>query len=164
MRFAVTHCLLASLAAGTAAAQANVRIEPVHLQGPRILEQQTASAAIRDYLRAWRTLGTAMEQNRSDLLGAEFVGTAQDKLAETVDEQIKLGLSTHYQDQAHDIQIIFYSPEGLSIELIDTVKYDLQVLDGGKPIANQHTQARYHVILTPTAAQWKVRVFQGQSG
>lgn len=163
LKFILTFCLFTNAAAGSAVAQASVRVEPANLQGPRILEQQTASAVIRDYLQSWRSLNAAMEQNRTDLLDTDFVGTARDKLAETVQQQATLGLDTRYQDRAHDIQIVFYSPEGLSIELTDTVDYDQQVLDHGKPITSQRMHARYLVVLTPTESRWKVRVFQAQS-
>jgi hypothetical protein len=163
LKLMLTFCLFTDAAAGSAIAQANVRVEPASVQGPRILEQQTASAAIRDYLQAWHSLSAAMEQNRTDLLDADFTGTALDKLGETVQQQATIGLNTRYQDRAHDIQIVFYSPEGLSIELTDTVDYDQQVLDHGKPITSQAMHARYLVVLTPTEARWKVRVFQAQS-
>jgi hypothetical protein len=156
-----TLCVLVFTAANQAAAQASVRIEPsADLQGIRVLEKQTASAAIRDYLQSWKNLRTALEQNRADSLDTVFVGTARDKLGETVREQTASGLSTRYRDSSHDIQIVFYSPEGLSIELTDTVEYDVQVLDHGKSITSQHMRSRYIVVLTPAEARWKVRVFQ----
>jgi hypothetical protein len=157
-------CVLAFTGANHAAAQANVRIEPpVAQQGARILEEQTASAAIRDYLQSWKSLSAALEQNRADLLNPDFSGTARDKLGETVQEQDGAGLSAQYQDSSHDIQIVFYSPEGLSIELTDTVEYDMQVMDHGKSIANQHMRSRYIVVLTPAEARWKVHVFQAMN-
>ena len=163
-RFLPAFFIVAAAAANYAAAQTNVRIEPsISLNGPRVLEQQTASAAIRNYLESWHSLSAALEQNRADLLDADFTGTARDKLGETVQEQSGAGLTTHYQDTSHDIQIVFYSPEGLSIELTDTVEYDVQVLDHGKPVTSQHMRSHYVVVLTPTEAQWKVRIFQAQT-
>jgi hypothetical protein len=148
--------------ANRAGAQADVRIEPLaDLQGPRVLEEQTASAAIRDYLQSWQGLSAALVQNRADLLDTYFAGTARDKLGEAVQEQAAAELSTQYQVSSHDIQIVFYSPEGLSLQLTDTVEYDVQVLDHGKSITSQHMRSRYIVVLTPTEARWKVRVFQG---
>jgi hypothetical protein len=153
--------VLAFATANQVAAQANVRIEPSAApQGPRVLEEQTASAAIRDYLQSWQTLGAALEQNRTDLLGTCFAGTALDKLGETVQEQVVAGLRTRYQVSSHDIQIVFYSPEGLSIELTDTAEYDMQVLVDGKPMTSQHMRVRYIVVLTPAEARWKVHIFQ----
>jgi hypothetical protein len=161
LKFLPALCVLVFATANQAAAQANVRIEPpADLQGPRVLEEQTASAAIRDYLQSWQSLSAALEQNRADLLDTYFAGTARDKLGETVQEQAGAGLGTQYRDSSHDIQIVFYSPEGLSIELTDTVEYDVQVLDHGKPITSQHMRTRYIVVLTPAEARWKVRVFE----
>jgi hypothetical protein len=159
LSISILMCTLASYAAG----QASVRIEPhTNLEGPRVLEDQTASAAVRDYLQSWHSLSAALEQNRADLLDADFVGTALDKLDDTVQEQAKLGLSAKYQDGSHDIQIVFYSPEGLSLELTDTVEYDMQVFDHGKLLTTQHVHARYVVVITPTESRWKVRIFQAQ--
>ncbi|MGD0910795.1 MAG: hypothetical protein ABR928_02810 [Terracidiphilus sp.] len=150
--------------ASQAASQANVRIEPpAAQQGPRELQEQTASAAIRDYLQSWQSLSAALKQNRSDLLSTYFAGTALDKLGETMQEQVRAGLSTGYKVSSHDIQIVFYSPEGLSIELTDTVEYDMKVLEHGKLIANQHMRTRYIAVLTPAVEQWKVRVFQAMN-
>jgi hypothetical protein len=161
LKFLPALFVLAYTTASHAAPDANVRIEPpADLQGPRILEEQTASAAIRNYLQSWQSLSAALEQNRADLLDMDFAGTARDKLGETVQEQANTGLSTQYRCRSHDIQIVFYSPEGLSIQLTDTVEYDMQVLDHGKSIATQHMRTRYIVVLTPAETRWKVRVFQ----
>jgi hypothetical protein len=150
-------------AAGVAAAQPTVRVEPAHLNTQRPLADETAKAAIRDYLESWQSLGAALEQNRTDLLDADFVGDARDKLGETIQEQAKLGIRTRYEDRAHDVQIVFYSPEGLSIELIDTVVYDAQLLDHDKQQTKQQVHARYIVVLTPAELRWRVRVLQSQT-
>jgi hypothetical protein len=164
MRILPAAVILLSATTSLLAAQANVRIEPpVNLQGPRVLEAQTASVVIRDYLQSWNSMSAAFEHGRSDLLDADFVGEAHDKLAKTVQEQMALGIGTQYRDTSHDIQIVFYSPEGLSIELTDAVDYDVQVQDHDKEIANQHMHTRYVVVLTPTESRWKVRVFQAQN-
>jgi hypothetical protein len=142
------------------AAQATVHLEPVNLQGPRHLEDQSQAAVVRDYLRAWQGLRAALEQNRPELLDADFIGTAKDKLAGTIKQQSDLGLRTQYQDRSHDLQILFYSPDGLSIELADKVEYDVQVIDHNKVVSTQRESARYLVVLTPAEVSWKVRVFQ----
>jgi hypothetical protein len=153
--------VVAFATANHAAAQPSVRIEPpAAQQGPRVLAEQTAASAIRDYLQSWQSLSAALEQNRADLLNTDFSGTARDKLGETIQEQVGAGLSTHYRDSSHDIQIVFYSPEGLSIELTDTVEYDMQVFDHGKSITSEHMRTRYIVVMTPAEARWKVHVFQ----
>lgn len=142
--------------------QPAVRVEPTNSVGPRALEKQTESAVIQDYVQAWRGLSAALEQNRPDLLDPDFVGTAKEKLTDTIREQATLGISTRYRDTAHDLQLAFYSPEGLSIQLLDTVEYDVQILDHEKLQATQHVRARYVAVLTPTEVRWKVRVFQAR--
>jgi hypothetical protein len=142
-------------------AQATVRVEPANLQGPRSLPEQTGTAAIHDYLRSWQSLSAAFEQNRADLLDPAFVGTARSKLALAIQQQATLGISTRYQDRSHDLQIVFYSPDGLSIELVDKVEYDVQVLDHTRVKTTQHLNARYVIVVTPAEVRWRVRVFQG---
>lgn len=140
--------------------QPSVRIEHADSVGPRALEKQTEAAVIRDYLQAWSSLSDAFEQNRVDLLDRDFTGSAKDKLANTIREQAKLGIYTRYRASAHDLQLVFYSPEGMSIQLIDRVEYDVQIVDGKKAQATHHVRARYVAVLTPTEVRWKVRVFQ----
>jgi hypothetical protein len=153
-------CSLLSANPAMGSAQATVRVEPPNLQGPRALPEQTGTAAIRDYLQSWQNLRAALEQNRADLLDPAFVGTARDKLAETIQQQTALGMHTRYQDRAHDIQIVFYSPEGLSIELTDNAEYDLQIIDNDRVKTTQHISVRYVIVLTPAEVRWRVRVFQ----
>ena len=76
---AVIACsVLAALFVG-ASDQPRVRVEPTDSVGPRTLEKQTETAVVRDYLQAWHSLSGALEQNRVDLLNADFVGTAKEK-------------------------------------------------------------------------------------
>jgi hypothetical protein len=139
-----------------------VLVEPADSVGPRTLDKQTENAVIRDYLEAWGSFSDAFGQNQAALLDRDFTGAAREKLADTIREQAKLGIHTRYQDSAHDLQLVFYSPEGLSIQLIDTVEYDVQILDGQKVLPTQHVRARYVAVLTPTEVRWKVRVFQAE--
>ena len=153
--------LSAALGAATLAmGQATVHVEPYHLEGPRPLQQQTADAVIRDYLESWQSMRTALGQNSAAALDRDFVGDAKDKLARTVQQQSRMDIRSEYADRSHDIQIVFYSPEGLSVELTDNVEYDVQIIDHGKPEATQHVSTRYVVVLTPTEVRWRVRVFQ----
>jgi len=156
----VCSLLAAILALGSD--QPAVRVGPTNSVGPRPLEKQTETAVIRDYLQAWRSMSAALEQNRADLLDPDFIGTAKEKLADTIREQAKLGIHTRYQDSAHDLQLVFYSPEGLSIQLVDAVEYDVQILDRKAVVTTQHVRARYVAVLTPTEVRWKVRVFQAE--
>jgi hypothetical protein len=140
--------------------QPAVRIANPDSVGPRTLEPQTRTAVVRDYLAAWQSLSRALNENNAHLLDTEFTGVAREKLSDTIADQQKLGLRTLYQDRKHDINIVFYSPEGLSIQLLDTVEYDVQVLDHDKPQATQHVRTQYLAVLTPTEVRWKVRIFQ----
>lgn len=142
--------------------QPAVRVAPTDSVGPRHLDKQTETAVIRNYLEAWHSLSGAFEQNRADLLDLDFTGIAKEKLADTIREQAKLGMHTRYQDSSHDVQLVFYSPEGLSIQLIDTVEYDVQIVDGKTVQTTQHVRAKYIAVLTPTEVRWKVRVFQAE--
>lgn len=152
-----------ALAVGLQAQQPSVKEEPPALMGSRPLEKQTETSVIRDYLQAWHTLGTAMQTNQPDALDGSFIGTAHDKLAATLNAQISAGLHTRYQDISHDLQFVFYSTEGQSIELVDTVQYDEQISSAAGNCPVQHVNARYVVVLTPSDVQWRVRVFEGAS-
>jgi hypothetical protein len=159
LRWALVICAIAA-ASLTGSAQATVHLNQPDVSGTRTLQDQTATAAIRNYIQAWQGLGAALEQNRVDLLDRDFVGTAKDKLADTIRQQSAAGIQTKYQDLAHDIQIVFYSPEGLSLELTDSVEYDVQILDHDKSVGTQKVRARYIVVMTPAETRWRVRVLQ----
>jgi hypothetical protein len=153
--------LVALLCSG--AAPPSVRVAPMDSVGPRPIERQTQSSLVRDYLEAWQTLGSALHQNREALLDQYFVGVAKEKLADTIRDQQKLGIQSIYRDEAHDIEVAFYSPEGLSIQLLDNAEYVVEVREHGKTVGIQHVKARYVAVLTPTESKWKVRVFQAGS-
>ncbi|MGC2620811.1 MAG: hypothetical protein WA414_17325 [Acidobacteriaceae bacterium] len=142
--------------------QPSVQVLPPDLHGSRPLEAQTATAVVRDYLESWQKFSAALDANQSDLLDPDFVGTAREKLAATIATQAKIGIRTHYQDLSHNLQIVFYSPEGQSLEMLDTVEYDVQIFDHDKQVATQHVKARYVVVMTPAEVRWKVRVFQAE--
>lgn len=153
-------CTFMTATSGFASPQASVHVEPADPQGSRALQQQTGATAIRDYVQSWQNLRDALEENRENLLDQDFVGVARDKLAGTIRQQATLGIHTRYQDRSHDVQIVFCSPDGLSIELKDTVEYEVQITDHDKPQTPQRVRAHYIVVLTPTEVRWKVRVFQ----
>ena len=159
-RLLPTICLLA-VPSVLWAAQPSVHVEPPRLNGSRTIEQQTGTAVVRDYLQSWKSLDAAMAQNSPHLLDGDFAGTAKVKLTATIQEQSKLGIHARYRDLSHDLQFVFYSPEGLSIQLIDNVVYEEQVLDhANKILAQKQMRARYIVVLTPAQTRWKVRIFQ----
>ena len=123
--FLLASCLTVALL-GSGFEQSDMRVQSTASVGPRTLEKQTETSVIRDYQQAWQSLSAALEENRPDLLDADFVGIAKEKLTNTIQDQEKLGIQTRYRDRNHDIKLIFYSPEGLSIQLVDTVDYDVQ--------------------------------------
>jgi hypothetical protein len=138
-----------------------VRVAPMDSVGPREVEDQTRSSVIRDYLQGWKMMDEALGQNRADLLDSTFVGKAREKLATTIQEQQKIGIQTGYLPRSHDIKVVFYSPEGLSIQLFDDVEYDVEIRKDGQSIASNHVRARYVAVLSPTETRWKVRILQG---
>jgi hypothetical protein len=156
-------CASIVLASGMAAAQPEVTVDTSQLKGPRPLEEQTKAAAIRDYLESWQGMSDTFLQNRADILDEYFVGTAKEKLANAIDEQAKVGIHTRYQDRAHHIQFLFYSPEGLSIELADDADYDVQVFDHDKAVSTVPASAHFIIVLTPSEVRWRVRIMQADS-
>ena len=157
------HFLFQATPSALPADEPTVRVEAPKPQRSRVLEKQTADAVVRDYLRSWQNMRAALEQNRPGLLDGSFVGAALDKLKGTLQQQADSGMHTSYQDRAHDLQIVFYSPDGLSIQLLDNVAYDQQVFDHGKLLATERVHQRYVVVLTPTEVRWLVRVMQPEA-
>jgi hypothetical protein len=159
-RSVVMMCTVLAAMSAICAAQADVRTEPADNREPRHLQEQTQSAAVRDYLKAWQSLRTALDRNDAALLEPDFVGIAQEKLAATVNQQAALGVHTRYRDKSHDIKIVFDSPEGLSLELTDDVQYDVEMLARDTVHTTRQVRAHYVVVLTPAEVRWRVRVFQ----
>ena len=132
--------------------------------GPRQMEDTTQRALAHDYATAWQAMAQALEQNRADLLSANFIGTANDKLTATIQQQRKSGLRQHIVDQGHTVDAIFYSPEGSAIELHDTAHLQLQAMDGNTVVHSQDATVHYVVLLTAAENSWKVRVLQAVPG
>ena len=138
----------------------SVRIDPPQLQGSRPLEPQTEKSVVRDYLESWKSMQQALDQNQPARLDPEFIGAAKDKLTDTINAQAKMGIHTRYQDRSHHLQIVFYSPEGLSIQMIDNVEYQQDVVSKDKVLASKTMHQRYLVVLTPSEVRWQVRILQ----
>jgi hypothetical protein len=136
--------------------------EPADSAGPRVLEKQTRASVERDYVQAWRSLGQAFSENRPDLLDGYFVGIAKEKLADAIREQQNLKMQTVYSEPTHDFKIVFYSPDGLSIQLVDKLEYWLDIRDQERVVGRQQVRARYVVVMTPTETRWKVRILQAE--
>jgi hypothetical protein len=127
---------------------------------PRQVEDATEKAVARDYAAAWQSMAEALDQNRPDLLSANFIGTASDRLAETIQQQKQTGLHRRYVDRGHKVQAVFYSSEGSAMELHDTAQLQIQLLDGDKVVASRDLTAQYVVLMTAAENSWKVRVLQ----
>ncbi len=128
--------------------------------GPREMEDATRASIARAYSRAWQTLAQAMEQNRADLLDASFLGAAREHLAQAIADQSKNGMRRRYVDRGHKVEVLFYSPEGLSVQLRDRAQYEVEVLDGDSVIQREQVTVNYIALLTPTEVTWKVRALQ----
>jgi hypothetical protein len=131
---------------------------------PRQVEEATQQAIVRDYSKAWQNMTQALEQNRADLLGASFTGTARDKLAKAVADQKHEGLKRKYVDKGHRLEVIFYSLEGSALQLRDTAQVEVQLLDGSKVVHSEGVTLHYVALLTPTENSWKVRMLEAVPG
>jgi hypothetical protein len=127
---------------------------------PRQVEDTTQKAVARDYATAWEAMADALAQNRADLLSANFIGTANEKLAATIQQQKKAGLHQQIVDRGHVVEAVFYSTEGSAIELHDTAHLELQLLDGSKVIHSEDATVHYVALLTAAENSWKVRVLE----
>ena len=127
---------------------------------PRQVEALTERSILRDYKFAWTILAQALESNSLAPLNGSFTGSASTWLAETVKNQQHVGLTSHYSNQNHQLEAVFYAPEGDVIELHDTATYDLQIFDGSKSIHDEHVTVHYVVLMTPGADRWVIRQLQ----
>ena len=127
---------------------------------PREMEDNTEKAVLRDYTRAWQSLATALSGNNSAALANDFIGQAQDELQQRVSEQQKTGLHTRYIDHGHNLQAVFYSQDGSAMQLRDSARLEVQLLDGDKVIHSDQFTQNYLVVMTTGENRWKVRVLQ----
>ncbi|MCU1308369.1 MAG: hypothetical protein JWN45_3064 [Acidobacteriaceae bacterium] len=132
--------------------------------GPREVEETTQKAIQRQYSAAWKNMAVALKENRTDLLDQSFVGSVRDQLAKEIEQQKKTGISTRYIDRGHQVNVVFYSPEGTALELRDTADIEHQVLDGIKVIHSEQLRQQYLVIFTLVEDKWKVRIMQAVPG
>ena len=127
---------------------------------PREVEPATAQAVQRDYTHAWQSLISALEEDRADRLSEDFIGDAQQQWREAIRTQQQTGLSRRIVDHGHQVRISFYSPDGSSIEAIDTADLEIEYRDGSRILSSERVQAHYLVLLTPAESSWKIRVLQ----
>jgi hypothetical protein len=155
-------CCFAVNAVAESVEQPAVQVEVSQSFGPRPLEDQTKDAVVRDYLKSWSRMSQALAENNTGALDTAFTGMAKEKLAGVVGQQQKANITTNYRDELHHLKFVFYSPEGLSIQLVDDAEYDVELSDHGRTQATQHVKARYVAVLTPTEVSWKVRILQAE--
>ncbi len=151
--------LAGSFSSGAADSSVGLQLD-VSKAGPRAVESETEQVILRDYRFAWTSIAQALEVNTLDPLEGPFVGVAKKELQDRVSSQRRTGLSTHYREQNHKVQAVFYAPEGDVIELHDTAEYQVQVMDGNKPIHDEHVVAHYVVLMNPAADRWVIRQLQ----
>jgi hypothetical protein len=161
-----TLSLLMALPLGLNAADDSSAASKVTVQldarkaGPRSVENLTEHAIVRDYRSAWTSMSHALESNILDPIDVPFVGDAKRVLHDTVISQQRSGVSQRFTEQNHQLEAVFYAPEGDAIELHDTATYQQQVLDGSKSIQDQRVIMHYVVLMTPSADRWVVRQMQ----
>lgn len=127
---------------------------------PRAVEPLTERSILRDYRFAWSSLAQALQFNTVDPLAGAFSGEAADWLRRTVASQQDSHLTRRYADQSHQLEAVFYAPEGDVMELHDTAQYELQILDGDKTVHQERVTVHYVVLMTPGADRWVVRQLQ----
>ncbi len=128
--------------------------------GPRAVESLTERGILRDYRFAWTSMAQALESNTVDPLVGAFSGEAMQWLRQTVASQQKSGLTRRYLDQSHQLEVVFYAPEGDVMELHDTAQYQLQLRDGDTSIYDERVVVHYVVLMTPGADRWVIRQLQ----
>jgi hypothetical protein len=124
------------------------------------LEDLTRNAVKRDYAKAWSTMAEVMNDNNAGKIEGDFTGVAADKLTSAVEQQARSGMHRRYVDRGHKVDVLFYSPDGSSIQLRDTAQLEIQLLDGDKVLHSDHVTRQYISLMTPTEVRWKVRVLQ----
>jgi hypothetical protein len=154
--FVVATCVLAI---GQSLPQ--VQVPEVHLDaeglGPRPIEQLTGTTLARHYALAWSDLAEALDSNRAEGLGEEFVGFAKDRFTRRIAEQKQTGVHVRIVDRGHRLKAIFYSSDGTVMQLFDEAQFEIQTFDGDKLLDTQSAPHRYMVLMTPGADRWYVR-------
>lgn len=153
--------LTIGIATSSYAADPGVQVQlDIKKAEPRTVESLTEKGILRDYRFAWTSMAQALESNTLDPLEGPFAGDARQLLRSEVLNQQKSNLSRRYSAQNHRLEAVFYSPEGDVMELHDTAEYQLQFLDSGKVLNDEHVVVHYIVLMTPAADRWVIREFQ----
>ncbi len=159
--FAAVFVLLLAAAPGSSAADAAIQVQlNTKKAAPRAIESLTERGILRDYRFAWTSMAQALQFNTFDPLEGPFAGDAKQWLRQTIVSQQQSGLSRRYADQNHQLEAVFYAPEGDVVELHDTAHYHLQIVDGDKTIHDENVIVHYVVLMTPGADRWVIRQLQ----
>jgi hypothetical protein len=150
----VVLTLLSSLLAADNPPQVTLDVSKA---SPRSVEALTQRAIIRDYKFAWANLDSAFQSNSAGPLNGLFAGTANAWLKEAVSSQQSSGITSHYLNQNHKLDAVFYAPVGDVIEL-PTSWYDLKSATAAD--INEHAIVQYVVLMTPGADRWVIRQLQ----
>ncbi|HTW59110.1 MAG TPA: hypothetical protein VMD99_13340 [Terriglobales bacterium] len=156
---ALALLLMSALNAPAASPSVAVQLDITHA-APRGVEKPTARRILADYRFAWTNLARAVAANSAGPTQGLFTGTAKKWLDATIASQRQSGLVTKYLNQNHNLEAIFYAPEGDVMELHDTAQYQMQIFDGGKLIYDQPVVMHYVVLMTPGADRWLIRQLQ----
>jgi|ERR1700685_609569 hypothetical protein len=158
---ALAATLLLVLSSTSFAVDSSPRVQlNIAKAGPRAVESLTERGILRDYRFAWNSMAQALEFNTFDPLEGPFAGEAKTWLRDTITNQQRSGLSQRYVNQNHQLEAVFYAPEGDVMELHDTADYQLQISDGGKLIHEEHVVLHFVVLMTPAADRWVIRQLQ----
>ncbi len=127
---------------------------------PREVEESTQNAIGREYSAAWKNLSNGLANDDVNLIKKSFVGAAQDRFTDQIEQQKKAGLKTRYIDHGHQVDAVFYSTEGSALQLRDNADLEIQVLEGGKVVHSEQVKRQYVAIMTVADGRWKVRVLE----
>jgi hypothetical protein len=127
---------------------------------PREVEEATQKAIVRDYSAAWNAIQAGLGNSDVNALDAGLVGFARDQFAAAIADQKKTGVKVRYTDRGHQVEAIFYSPDGSAMQLRDTAKLTREVLDGDKVISREDVTAHYIALMSVSEDRWKLRALQ----
>lgn len=127
---------------------------------PRALEDSTRDAIVRDYANAWSALVAGLGNNDVNALDRGLVGFARDQFAQAIAQQKQSGLKVRYLDRGHQLEAVFYSPDGSAMQLRDTAQLTRELLDGDKVVKREDLTARYYVLMSVAEDRWKLRALQ----
>jgi len=65
-----------------------------------------------------------------------------------------------YTDRGHQLEAVFYSPDGSAMQLRDTAQLTREILDGDKVVKREDVTAHYYVLMSVAEDRWKLRSIQ----